>query len=194
MTIKEGLKIIDKYNLPHPEWEFVFTSKDLDNFYQTEDYVGWTIRTVEIIDGPWINLYANWLEKKDVPAKVDELQNQHENKALFVVYPSWKWKKGGTILIEPDRTVIESVDGPIVDLMRHGKVTASYFFENDKLVDTTGDKNFLTEQEIKIILQAQNIPMKNIILEWGITTEGKFIFYRIEDLAEAARLLIEKYS
>lgn len=36
--------------------------------------------------------------------------------------------------------------------------------------------------------------MDNIILEWGVTTQDKFIFYRIEDIREAARLLLEKYA
>lgn len=195
MTILQGLKIIDRAGLPHPEWEFVRSSKDLKNFPNIKDYVGWTIRTVEVKNAPWKNLYVNWLSKSKVPAKVDELQKKQKGKALFVTYPSWKWRKGGTVLIEKDRVVIEVVKGAIVDLMRHGKVDASYFYQKGKLVDTTGNAKLLTPTERTKILQAsKKIKKKDIILEWGITTQEKFIFYRIEDIHEAAKLLLKKYS
>ncbi|MBU0613379.1 hypothetical protein KKB10_05220 [Patescibacteria group bacterium] len=114
---------------------------------------------------------------------------------MFVIYPSWKWKKGGTVLIERNRTVIESANGSIVDLMRYGKVDASYFYEQGKLISSSGKKKLLSSDERKKILQAERrIKQKEIILEWGITTQNKFIFYRIETLKDAAKLLIKKYS
>ena len=170
MTILQGLKIIDKAGLPHPEWEFVRSSQDLKDFPNIKDYVGWTIRTVEVKNAPWKNLYVNWLSKKQVPAKIDALQKKHRGKALFVTYPSWKWQKGGTILIEKDRVVIEAVKGAIVDLMRHGKVDASYFYQKGKLIDTTGNSKLLTPAERITILQAsKKIKKKYISQEWGIT-------------------------
>ena len=195
MTILQGLKIIDRAGLPHPEWEFVRSSQDLKNLSNVKDYVGWTIRTVEVKNALWKNLYVNWLSKKQVPSKVDELQKKQKGKALFVTYPSWKWRKGGTILIEKTRVVIEAKRGSIVDLMRHGKVEASYYYQKGELVDTIGNSTLLTPAERTEILQAsKKIKKKDIILEWGITTQGKFIFYRIEDIHEAAKLLLKKYS
>ncbi|MFH1235367.1 MAG: hypothetical protein V1685_00310 [Parcubacteria group bacterium] len=205
MTILQGLKIIDRAELPHPEWEFVRTSKDLlprqgrlgyKRFPKIKDYVGWTIRTVDIINGPWENLYVNRLPKKQVPGKVDEFQKRLRGRALFVIYPSWKWKRAGTLLIEKDRVVIEAIRGAIVDLMRHGKVEGAYYFNTAlKLVSTVGDARVITLTERKKILQAvRKIRQKNVILEWGITTQNKFIFYRIEDIREAGKLLLKKYS
>ncbi len=195
MTIYQGLKIIDQAKLPHPEWQFVRTSKDIKNLNKVKDYCGWTIRTAKVDGAPWQNLYVNWLPKKKVSVKVDELQAQHPGRAMFVIYPSWEWKKGGTILVEKERVVIKATRGEIVNLMRYGKISASYVFQKGKLVEVNGDKNFLSVSEIKKVIQAQErIKKKNVILEWGITTQNKFIFYRIEDLKEAAKLLIEKYS
>ncbi|MFA6098888.1 MAG: hypothetical protein WCV50_05060 [Patescibacteria group bacterium] len=195
MTIYQGLKIIDKYEFPHPTWQFVSSSREIKNLARIKDYVGWTIRTVKVFNGPWMNHYANWVAKKDVPSVVDKLQKKHKNKALFVIYPSWKWKKAGTVLLEKNRTVIEARRGAIVDLMRHGQVEASYFYKRGKLTAVVGDRNVLTSAERKKVLQAERkITLKNVILEWGITTQGKFIFYRVEDIGEAARLLIKKYS
>ena len=194
MTILEGLRIIDRAGLPHPEWEFVKSLKDLKKFPKIKDYVGWTIRTVEVRKGRWKNVYANWLPKKLVPAKINEFQKRLKGKATFVVYPSWKWKKGGTVLIEKDRLVIEAVNGAIVDLMRHGKVTARYVFQRGKLVSSDGKTSFLTSAEIHKVVEAKKIKRSGILLEWGVTTQNKFIFYRVEDLREAARLLLKKYS
>jgi len=195
MDIYQGLNKIEKAGLPHPEWEFVESSKDLNKYYNIRDYCGWTIRTVKVVGAPWKNLYVNWLPKRQVPAKINELQKKLKGKALFVIYPSWKWKKGGTVLIERNRTVIESARGSIVDLMRYGKVDASYFYEQGKLISSSGKKKLLSPAERKKILQAERkIKEKEIILEWGITTQNKFIFYRIETLKDAAKLLIKKYS
>ncbi|MDP3244550.1 MAG: hypothetical protein Q8M83_02725 [bacterium] len=194
MTILQGLKLIDRAGLPHPKWEFVKTSKDLKNFFEIQDYVGWTIRTVEVKNGPWKNLYVNWLDKKQVPAKIDELQKQQKNKAVFVVYPSWRCKKSGTILIDKDRTVIEATKGVIVDLMRYGKVTVRYSYKNGKMAQADGNKDFLTSAQRGRILQAgKKLKKKGIILEWAISQRNEFIFYRIESVREAARLLLKKY-
>lgn len=195
MTILEGLTMIDNARLPHPEWEFVRSSHDLKKFYDTEDYVGWTIRTVEVENAPWKNVYANWVAKIDIPAKVDELQKEQKGNAVFVVYPSWKWNKGGTVLIEGDQVIIEAVADAVVELMRHGRVDVRYVFEGNELKQVDGNKDLLNDIDIQNILMAKkHISVDNIILEWGVTTQNKFIFYRIEDIREAARLLLEKYA
>ena len=49
--------------------------------------------------------------------------------------PSWKWKKGGTVLIELNKTMIEVVNGKIEKLMRGGKIGASYTYQQGKLID-----------------------------------------------------------
>jgi len=194
MTILQGLKLIDKYNLPHPRWEFVKDSQDLKKFYKIKDYVGWTIRTVEIKNGKWKNLYVNWLAKNKVPEKLDELAGKQKGRALFVVYPSWKWKKGGTVLIEKQRTVIEAVKGEIEKLMRKGILDASYYFKNNKLVNFTEEKDFLSPKIRKSLLKANKIKKNNIILEWALTTQNKLIFYRAENIKKAGQLLLEKYQ
>lgn len=195
MTILGGLKLIDRYKLPHPEWEFVKSSKELKKFYKIKDYVGWTIRTVSVANGPWKNLYVNWLAKKKVPAKIDEFQRQYKGKALFVVYPSWRWKKGGTILKEKGRTIIEAVKGEVVNLMRKGKINASYSYVGNRLREFTGQKSFLSHKELKKIrLAAGQLKMQGVILEWAISSQNKFIIYRLEKIQEAAKLLLNKYG
>ena len=195
MTILQGLKLIDHYNLPHPEWEFVKNSKALKKFYKIKDYVGWTIRTVAVEKGPWRNLYVNWLPKKQVLGKIDEFKRQQKGKALFVVYPSWQWKKGGTILKEKGRTIIEAVKGEIVNLMRKGKINASYIYNCNHLDSFTGQKNFLSFMELRKIQQAASkLNTDRVILEWAISTQNKFIIYRLEKIQEAAKLLMKKYG
>ncbi|MDD5040003.1 MAG: hypothetical protein PHY34_02530 [Patescibacteria group bacterium] len=196
MTILHGLQLIDRAKLPHPEWEFVRTSRDLEKFFGIKDYVGWTIRTVAVTKGAWKNVYTNWLPKNQVPSTIDKFQKQLGGRALFVVYPSWKWKRAGTLLIEKHRAVIETVKGAVVDLMRHGKVDAAYYYDAKlRLASTVGDRATLTPGQRTTVLQAvRKLALKNVILEWGITTQDKFIFYRIEGIREAGRLLLKKYS
>jgi len=194
MTIYQGLQLLEQYRLPHPEWEFVMTSADLKHFYHIRDYVGWTIRTVEIRQGKWRNLYLNWIPKREVPDRLDELQHTQQGKALFVVYPSWKWRKGGTLLLEKNREIIEVVRGGVEKLMREGKIDASYIYQKGIISERIGNSLILTPSDRKSILTARKVKRKGLIFEWVITTQGKFIFYRVEDISEAAKLLIIKYS
>lgn len=201
MTIFQGLLLIDKLGLPHPEWEFVKTSEDLKKFFKIKDYVGWTIRTVKVNrKRNFKNLYSNWLKKNKVPQTIDNFGKEFRGKATFVIYPSWRWKKGGTLLIDKKRVVIEAKKGSIEELARSGDIAVGYLYNQKfKLIDFWGKKNFLNPRERKRILTAAfkilNQKIKGeFIFEWAITTQNKFIFYKVENLKESAQRLLKKYS
>ncbi|OGL78079.1 hypothetical protein A3J43_04145 [Candidatus Uhrbacteria bacterium RIFCSPHIGHO2_12_FULL_54_23] len=161
------------------------------------DYVGWTIRTAALTNPHklWKNVFDNWVLKKNVGKVVDELQEQQEGDAVFVVYPSWKWEKAGAILSEGTRVTVEGVRGSINDLSRQGTVDARFSYHYRDLQHTHGDKKFFSPAEKKVIAYACGQVMgKNLITEFAVTTQNKLIFFRLEKIEEAAKLLLEKYG
>ncbi|MFA4873527.1 MAG: hypothetical protein WC659_06410 [Patescibacteria group bacterium] len=196
MTILQGLRLIERYGLPHPEWQFVRYSAEL-KIGHIRDYVGWTIRTAALIDSKkkWTNVFVNWVSKRDVPVKLDELQSQQRGEAIFVVYPSWKWKKAGAVMSEGMRVTVEGVNGSIGDLSRKGRMHAQFVYHRHQLNHTHGDQTFFTPSEKKIIQSAcERFAGKDIIAEFAVTTRNKLVFYRLERVEEAVKLLIKKYS
>ena len=196
MTILQGLRLIERYGLPHPEWQFVRYSEEL-KIGRMRDYVGWTIRTVALIKSKkkWKNVFVNWIPKREVPARLDALQKQQEGEAIFVVYPSWTWKKAGAIMSEGMRVTIEGVYGSINDLSRKGKVHSQFLYHRHELQHKYGDQSFFAPEEKRVMRHAcAQLMGKDLIAEFAVTTKNKLIFFRLEQLHEAARLLIEKYS
>ena len=129
MNLYHNIRLIDDLNIPHPKWEFVKSSKELKKFNKIKDYCGWTIRVAFFKNDDFREpIYVNWLPKKQVPKKVDEFAKVAQANYIIVVYPSWKFNKSGTLLIDKDRYVIEATDGSIQDLMRQGKLKTSLVF------------------------------------------------------------------
>lgn len=193
MKLYQGLLKIEKLKLPHPIWQFIKSGDGLVNMEKIDSYAGWTIRTVKISKGLYKNLYVNWLPLKKVKKKVDEFQEQLKDRGLFVVYPSWRWQMGGTLLIEKDRQIVEAIKGEIVDLARHGINQSCYIFKKGRLIEVTG-KRLLDKKVLIQIKKAIKVLNKDTYLEWAVTTQGKFIFYRMNDLRSEAKHLINKYN
>lgn len=195
MTFLEGLQLIDYFDLPHPAWQFVRKGSELSNINKISAYAGWTIRTAAVFRGKYKNLYVNWLTAKEVTTKIDKFQKELKGKGLFVVYPSWHWLKGGTMIKEPGRIIIEAIAGAVVDLARHGKVEADYFYSHGKLIIQHDDKNIISKKELNYLLRAARLLRSgSYYLEWAVSTKGKFIFYRLRDLASEAKDLVAKYA
>ncbi len=194
MKLHQGLLKIDKLGLPHPEWQFVKYGKDLSNLKKISAYAGWTIRTMAVTGGQYKNIYANWLPRSQVIKKVDDFQKQLKGRGLFVVYPSWRWSVGGTLLIEKNQQTIEATKGSIVDLTRRGINECCYIFKKGKVESITG-KKMLTKKLLNNLRPAiVGLNRGNYYLEWAVSTQGKFIFYRLNDLKSEAKLLLSKYG
>ncbi len=195
MTFYDGLKLIDKLKLPHPDWQFVRQGSQLKRLARIPAYAGWTIRTAAVRGAAYQNLYVNWLARARVVAAVDKFQRRLRGRGIFVVYPSWRWRKGGAVLVEPDQMVIEAVKGAVVDLARHGRVDVRYVIRRGRVVTVDGQRRFLTIAELAEIKQpARLLPRGSYYLEWGVSTRGQFIFYRLTDLATEGRALLKKYG
>lgn len=190
-----GLKLIAKYKLPHPDWQFVRRGNELKNLNKASAPVGWTVRTVAVQGAPFKDIYVNRLIKSKVAVTVDQFQRKLRGRGWLAVYPSWNWCKCGTLLIETRQVVIEAVKGEINDLTRRGRVDSRYIFKKGKLVLAVGDKKLLTKKDLEQIKKPIKVlPRGSYYLEWVITTNHKFIFYYANGLAAEGRVLLDKYS
>ena len=195
MTFYDGLKLIAKLKLPHPTWQFVRQSSELKRLPRMSAYAGWTIRTAEVRGASYQNLYANWLPRRQVAARVDRFQRQLRGRGLFVVYPSWRWRKGGAVIVEPGQVVIEAVLGAVVDLARHGRLDTQYIYRRGRLVSVIGEPKVLSRLDLKRLLAAaKKLRGRSYYFEWAVSTRGKFIIYRLRDLASEGQALLAKYG
>jgi hypothetical protein len=195
MTFYDGLKLIQRLKLPHPTWQFVRYGRELKRLAKISAYAGWTIRTAEVRQAAYKNLYVNWLPRGQVSATVDKFQRQLNGRATFIVYPSWRWRKGGAVIVEAGQMVIEATRGAIVDLARQGKVQAQYIYKRRRLISAEGERDILTPRDLKHLLSAADkLKGDSYYFEWGVSTRGKFIIYRLRDLAAEAKALIAKYG
>ncbi|MBT3689821.1 hypothetical protein HOE31_00130 [bacterium] len=197
MNLYHNIRLIDELGIPHPKWEFVRSSKELKKFHTTKDYCGWTIRVAFFKDNDFRKpIYDNWVPKNKVLKKVDEFAELAQNDYFIVVYPSWKFNKSGTLLIDDDQYIIEAHAGSVQDLMRKGNVDTSLVFNREmKLIDDSiGNPDFLTKKEIKNILKATDIINKPTMLEWAIGQQNEFNFNKLEDLKVAGKMLVKKYE
>jgi len=181
--------------MPHPTWQFVRQGSELKRLERISAYAGWTIRTAEVSGAVYKNLYVNWLPRTQVAATVDKFHRRLRDRGLFVVYPSWHWRKGGVVIVEPGQVVIEAVQGAVVDLARHGRVDAQYIYRRGRLVSVVGERRVLSSRDLKHLLSAAGkLKGDSYYFEWGISTRGKFIIYRLRDLASEGRALLQKYG
>jgi len=141
-------------------------------------------------------IYVNWLSKKQVSKKIDQFAKIAKKDFKIAVYPSWKLFKSGTLLIDSNQIIIEACKGHVSNLIRRGNTKLSLIYgKNKKLLESVGESKFLSSALRRKILSAVNkVKRENIILEWAIDQNQEFIFYKLEDLKEAARSLIKKYS
>jgi len=197
MNLYENFKLLERWGLPHPCWEFVKSSKELKKFKRLKDYCGWTVKVLFTKDNVFRQpLYVNWLPKNKVPFQVDAFARQAKKDFVIIVYPSWKLIKTGTLLIERQRLVVEACKGHIYELMRKGNCQLRLIYDKDgKLQECWGNGKFLSPQERrKILAAALRLKRSGIILEWAVSQRKEFIVYKLENLKQAGKLLLAKYS
>ncbi|MFA6908423.1 MAG: hypothetical protein WC289_00885 [Patescibacteria group bacterium] len=195
MALLAGLQKIDRLGLPHPIWEFVRSAAKLETYKKTKAYAGWTVRTVELKGKPWKSMYVNHITASQVPGAVRRIQQRQGGGAIIAVYPSWYWRRGGTMLVEKNRIVVETVRGHISELVRMGAVDGRFEYMGGKWSQIAGRKNVLSVSQQRQLKQAaKKITMRNILLEWSFSTQNKLIFYRLDDMKTVGKLLLQKYG
>jgi hypothetical protein len=178
----QGIKLIELFELPHPDWEFVRSSIELKKLYKKEAKYGWTVRSC--LPGSEEVLYLphkNWAEKEKVPKLVDKFQKELNGKAILVVYPSWEFVKSGNILISENEITLEGVYGFLGSLLR-GERDPDATYTSDRYNISfklkRGDPNFLNLRDRRRIGRALlNVTTNNVQLEWSLTTDDELFFH-----------------
>ena len=112
-----GLTRIERLGLPHPDWRFVTTPRELPEQVWTDAPYGWTVRCAPS------DRYAFWMPSShhlrftDIP---DALQRFCQTAAsdYFVVYPSWDSLLSGSCQVTAGGGSIELVRGEIAALLK----------------------------------------------------------------------------
>lgn len=181
----EGLRKIEAYGIPHPDWIFVRKAEEIPPKAWAKAPHGWTIRCCPQ------GVYHFGLPSKhmiEFSSIRTELQSLIDiktklNNLFFVIYPSWEFDRSGCCIVSIDRLVIEAVIGDIAPLLR-GKKNPDlvYIYEGPyyiRLFSIQGDKKILSAYDLKIIRKScmKIISEKEVVLEWTKTNENKILFH-----------------
>lgn len=178
----KGILKIEICGLPHPDWKFADVSSNVDNLLKGKTKHGWTIRSCSATEGLEIKLpFANNVPKKKVKKVISRFAKKLPSGAIFVIYPSWVFKKSGTCYFTASHIIIEAIAGPIAYLT-DGKITPRLHLVLDRLnygiKETTGEKDFLIPEELRALRHnCKKISEDNLVLEWAITSEDRLYYF-----------------
>jgi hypothetical protein len=178
----EGLRRIEKYNLPHPSWRFIANYKDIPSVAWTEAPYGWTIRCCPREKYEFGLPSKHRLNYKQLPSTLQELHNK-ANVSQFVIYPSWEFDFSGCILITSDSAFIEVVMGDIKALLKGQRTPDSIYFcekpNYSQLALRAGKEGILSHNEELFFLKVCRKVSTHefIVLEWTKTTGGEILFH-----------------
>lgn len=152
-------------NIPTVPWERYSNNSVLDKSML------WTIR-VAVKSGDDLNLpRAVGVTAAEAAEAGSALLEKYQDSGMVIYYPYFIADKSGVIDIKSSRTVIESVDKDLWNLVTHGRKNITIILEES---DTKyiGDEDFLTGEELDILLKYIN-RIKSYYR--GVMSEGKSI-------------------
>ncbi len=178
-----GLQKIKAYGLPHPNWKCVFDIKELPLKPWSPAPFGWTIRYA-----PKGNYKFNLPSVHEIPyqqlkRRLKHQLMEHPELRPCVIYPSWVFLLGGTLMKNTEQITIEVMRGSITPLLEGRsnpdiiiKFTGPYY---TKLVEFYGKCN---PEELQIINTTRGYALKitgpeDCLLEWSYTTTNDLYFH-----------------
>ena len=182
----EGLLKIDLYNIPHPDWIFISSEKDIPINPKIDAPFGWTIRSCP---------KRNYAFKLPCKNKIDYKQvvyfwkkfNDETGNDQYIIYPSWEFKFSGGMILTFNELVVEVINGNIASLLEGIKTPDSVYYSTgpyfNTLIHKRGDEDLISLYFKKIFLRTGNKIFVNnyTVLEWSITSQGNIYFH---DLVE----------
>jgi hypothetical protein len=187
----DGLRKIEAYCLPHPEWLFIKSPQDIPKKPWVEAPHGWTIRCCPLERYEFGLPSEHRLKYEELP-KVLHMISQKVNVSDFVVYPSWEFDISGCLLIGPDEIVVEVVVGDIAPLLKGQKTPdAIYSYKGSgdlSLMLIAGEKELLSASDKIILIDAvRQTPFTKYttVLEWTKTTMGRILFHDLIELSKS---------
>ncbi len=193
MNKLEGILKLEELGLPHKKWQIVKKAEELNLNKKTT--CGWCIRSC-LSNGTGKNElalpFAAYVRAEEIPEIIKKFQKKLEGGGIFVVYPAWRFKKSGNLMLLEYSLIIEAVEGFVRDLADGKRVDVHYQYPmyDDKIfvggLEISGNKNLLSDEERASLLgYAKKIPYKNVVLEWSYDTEDNFYFHDITEIKDS---------
>ncbi len=190
-TIKSklfGIRFIDYWHLPHPDWRIFDNSNIEITEPWTDAFCGWTVRTAfnrnYATPGEENNLpFLNKLNWNDIPNVIREISKRFTEPFVFIIYPSWEFKVSGTVLHIDNHITIEAVRGSIGKLTSGNAIPEGIitFFDFAPYLKTSsfGDLTIVRKGDRNIFRGYFEIfCLYKSILEWTRTKNNELFFHQ----------------
>ena len=182
MSKYAGLKMIEEYGLPHPNWRFFTSPSELQKQPWTEAPHGWTIRCAPTLQYSFALPSRHCLPFDQVG---DTRKKMVDNTKvdMFVVYPSWKFDISGGLLLDGPLAHLEVVRGDIAGLLRGSRSPDASFSYSIGLLGgwicVQGHEDILSQSDRALFINAVRILSSEdrLLLEWTKTSEGGILFH-----------------
>ena len=124
-------------------------------------------------------------------AYASKLTEKLGDNGLVVVYPYFIAEKSGTLKVELNRIIIETVKGDLWNFVSDGYKNATIIIQNDGEEDILGDEEFLSEVEkdeivkwvpkIRGMFRDDIYSGESVLLEWSFASDSDSKGEKISD-------------
>lgn len=173
--------------MPHPDWRFIPSARDLPTRPWTDAAHGWTVRCCPVDRYEFGLPSRHYLPFAQVGAVVTELGGS-EDRLVFVVYPSWRFDVSGCCLLDGSRLRVEVIQGNIAPLLRGEKNPDGVWASDGPaylcLHRERGAGDLVSGADRRVLLEcARIVEVRTFtVIEWTRTAENELLFH---DLLEA---------
>jgi hypothetical protein len=166
----QGFYELKKLGIPTVNW------KQYTNEVELDENRLWTVR-VAVLKGKDLYLPRAVGVKVDEAVKfANDVYNKYRDNAMIIYYPYFNADKSGTLEVNINGYIIESVKKDLWNLVTYGKYD-QLIIKNGDTIEIHGARDFLTDKEIDELLDKENIVRrrlgsfiregKSILLEWS---------------------------
>lgn len=182
----DGLRLIDIWDLPHPEWILICPGDGLPERPWAKAPHGWSVRCAPRGAYEFMLPAAHHLQFQEMLRHAAALID--DRRSCIVVYPSWQPRVSGIALLVDQELLLEAVQGPLEPLAR-GVVTPDLYlsFEGplfNRLRECRGNSGLLSPIELSRL----TTPLKRVSvdaalsLEWVVTDCDEVMYFDWHEL------------
>ncbi len=194
MSKAERLNKALELGLPVPNFEVVKNFEDIKWAGEKEAYCGWTIRT-SLDEGRGFSLpFAPEISKEEIKKKIPEFKEKLgalSERANFIIYPAWKFKRTGNTVVSGNKIIIEGVRDTLFPEKPVPDVHYTFIKRGNSLPileKFKGDKELLNQKELLMLLDtAKKVKMDGVLIEWFFDEKKNFHVYDLVPFKEGKR-------
>lgn len=177
-----GLQLIEMHGLPHPDWCFVSSAKEVPRQAWARAPYGWTVRCTPTLIYAFALPSSHRLPFSSIGPVIQRFAEGHKVD-MFVVYPSWEFDISGGLLLDELSARLEVVKGDIARLLRGEHSPDASFSHTIHTLSgwlcIQGKESLLGTEDRAVLLRAVRAlaAEDHLVLEWTKTTEGRLVFH-----------------